>query len=114
MIQVLSSIHTPLPLPLHPPTLYVFISILSREICDLKEAINACHTPALAALGATLHISCLSATNGPWGYDEKIHKAEKREGCTKRGRGRRDGEVAGEEKMKGHIQISLASMRQWM
>lgn len=76
------------PTPPHFPTLYVFISIVSGEICDLKEAINVWHEPALTVFGATLHISCLSSANSPWVMMKRFTKQKGRERYTKRDRGR--------------------------
>lgn len=104
-------------LPEHPTTLYVFVSILSWEICGLKEAINVWHELRLVAL---LHISCLSVANSPWVMMKRFNWAEgKREIHKERQKGRDlrgcvfgGGALGG--KMKGQTQISPASVWQRM
>lgn len=51
----------------------------------MKEAINVWHEPALCSVwGAALHISCLSAANGPRVMMKRFTEQKGREGDTQR------------------------------
>ena len=57
----------------------------------MKEAINAWHESALCSVwGAALHISCLSAANGPRVMMKRFTKQKGREGDTQRQGGERE------------------------
>lgn len=71
----------------------------------------------LQCLGAALHISCLSAANGPRVMMKRFTEQKGREGDTQRQgeeREARAGGGGGGKKMKGQIQIRAASVWQRM